>query len=109
MTKSHIAKWIVVGLLASAGFTANAATPSNEVPTIKVNYGDLDLQTDRDVKRLYDRIQRAAAQVCQASEGPWLVNRVFWSSWHACMNNAVGDAVRSVHNQQLNTYYLAKN
>jgi UrcA family protein len=106
------AGWVAVGLLTSAALLTNfasAATVPSDLPTVTVQFADLDLNSDKDVKQLYNRIRLAAVTVCRGSEGPQLANRLFWTSWHACTAKAIGDAVRSVRNQQLNEYYLAQN
>jgi UrcA family protein len=113
MYKHHIAAgWVAVGLLTSATFLTNfasAATVPSDLPTVRVQYGDLDLNSDQDVRKLYNRIRVAAGTVCKGTEGPQLENRLYWTSWHACIAKAVWNAVGSVSNQQLSKYYLAQN
>jgi UrcA family protein len=107
-----VAGWVAVGLLSSATLLTNfasAASVAADLPTVRVQYADLDLNSDKDVRRLYNRIRVAAVKVCEGTEGPQLVNRVYWTSWHACTAKAIGDAVRSVRSQQLSEYYLARN
>jgi UrcA family protein len=86
--------------------SAAASSPLAESPrSVKVRYRDLNLETPQGVAGLYARIHDAAAIVCESSEGPQLVNRVFWTDWNFCVNHAVADAVQAVHNDNLSAYH----
>jgi UrcA family protein len=58
---------------------------------VVVNFGDLDVSTDRDAARALHRIRRAAEDVCDASTGRRThEDRV---ATRACMRDAMGRAV----------------
>jgi UrcA family protein len=76
----------------------------DEASSVTVRYHDLNLDGRDGVAKLYERIHAAAVDVCKSAEGPQLVNRVFWSEWNACINHAVENAVRVVHNDNLSAY-----
>ena len=81
-----------------------AAARVDEAPAVTVKYRDLNLDNRDGVAKLYERIHTAAVDVCKSAEGPQLANRVFWSEWNACINHAVENAVRVVHNDNLSAY-----
>lgn len=76
----------------------------DEVPAVTVRYHDLNLDNRDGVATLYERIHAAAVDVCRSAEGSQLANRAFWSEWNACINHAVENAVRVVHNDNLSAY-----
>jgi len=76
-----------------------------EAPSVTVRYQDLNLNNLEGVANLYERIHAAADVVCRSTEGPQLVNRVFWSEWNACINHAVANAVDTVHDEKLSAYH----
>jgi UrcA family protein len=53
--------FLIAGL-AGAPFAANAATA--DVPSLRVQYADLDLSRDAGVEHLYTRLRHAAGSVC---------------------------------------------
>jgi UrcA family protein len=55
-------------LLAGSLGVAQAATPADDVPTVVVSYGDLDLSTTDGANVLYKRISVAAHKVCPFEE-----------------------------------------
>jgi len=77
---------------------AQATTAANDVPTIVVAYGDLDLGTDDGVRTLYRRISVAAARVCpfQESMDPERV-----SYFKSCRDAAISRAVSELKVGQL--------
>jgi UrcA family protein len=77
----------------------------DEARSVTVRYHDLNLNSLEGVTNLYERIYAAAVVVCRSTEGPRLVNRVFWSEWNACINHAVANAVDTVHNEKLSAYH----
>ena len=77
----------------------------DEAPSLTVRYHDLNLDTPEDVASLYGRIRTAAIDVCKQSEGPQLVNRMFWSGWNGCVTHAIANAVKDVHNEKLSAYH----
>ena len=89
-------------LIAESGM---AVARGDEAPSVTVRYHDLNLDSQKGVADLYERIHAAAVVVCKSAEGPQLVNRVFWSEWNDCINHAVANAVHTVHNEKLSAYH----
>jgi UrcA family protein len=90
---------VLVGcLLAGSVGAAQAATSTDEVPSVVVRYGDLDLSTTKDARVLYQRISDAARQVC-----PYENSRVLMqvSKNRACREAAIERAVNAVNSPQL--------
>jgi UrcA family protein len=90
---------VLVGcLLAGSVGAAQAATSTDEVPSVVVRYGDLDLSTTEGARVLYQRISVAARQVCPAP-----VTRVLALAFkdRACREAAIERAVNTVNNPRL--------
>jgi UrcA family protein len=90
---------VLVGcLLAGSVGAAQAATSTDNVPSVVVRYGDLDLSTTEGVRVLYQRISVAAHQVC-----PFEHSRVLSQVGknRACREAAIERAVNAVNNPQL--------
>jgi UrcA family protein len=109
MLPCHKLNWRMIALLVmptllSAESHADVARV-DEAPSVTVRYHDLNLNNPEGIVNLYERIHAAAVVVCRSVEGPQLVNRVFWSEWNACINHAVANAVKAVHNEKLSTYH----
>ena len=85
-------------LLTGSLGVARAASPTDDVPTAVVSYGDLDLSTTTDVQTLYKRISVAARQVCgfEDSREPARIARA-----NSCRRAAVERAVSEIHSPQL--------
>ena len=98
-------KMLVVGgaLLGTLG-VAQAATPagtvslSDEVPTVVVRYGDLNLATEAGARKLYQRLSAAAQAVCPAQDAHSLAQL---ESNHTCRANAIARAVHEINSPQL--------
>ena len=60
----------------------------------KVNYGDLNLDTEAGAKVLYHRLRRAAGELCTSLES---MDAVLRATWTACYHNAMNSAVASVN------------
>ncbi len=82
----------------SAGFAA-AATPADDVPTVVVRYGDLDLQTDAGLRVLQRRLSAAASKVCPAPYSN--VDLAGLSVARRCQAAAIDRATRSLHDPHL--------
>lgn len=84
-------------LVGSAG-AAQAATPTDAVPTVVVSYADLDLSTSEGANVLYQRISVAAREVC-----PVQITKVVGQvgKGRACLEAAIERAVNAVNNPQL--------
>ena len=68
-----------------------------------VHFSDLDLQRSGDVARLYQRIALSADRLCgpRALPGAYMKSGVYAS----CFRDTVAQAVASVNNPLLTTYY----
>jgi UrcA family protein len=87
---------------AEAALFATAASAA-ESHSLSVPYADLDLDRPADVARLYQRIRRAAEDVC----GPRLLtgSHVPEASYQLCFADAVAQAVARVDRAALSAYH----
>jgi UrcA family protein len=75
--------------------TAMAAEPERtDVPSVKVYYGDLNLQRDEAVASLYRRIERAAERVCERPNER-AVQQIY--ATRKCTETAIERAVASIN------------
>ena len=109
MSESHkIIVRMVALLVLPALFIAESAVagiPAVEAPSVRVQYQDLNLNDQKAIASLYQRISNAADEACKPAEGPQLVNRVFWNAWNDCFAQAIANAARTVHNDKLSEYH----
>jgi UrcA family protein len=91
------AVWAACVLSGSLG-VATAAVPGEEVPTVVVAYGDLDLGTENGVHTLYSRIARAASRVCPYGDAMDPERVVLFKS---CREAAITRAVSEIKSPQL--------
>jgi UrcA family protein len=84
------ATFLALGYAMSAGI-ANAET--SQPLTKKVNYGDLNLDSQEGAKVFYARVRSAAEFVCSPLEGRDLGRQRIW---HACIDDALAAAVTQV-------------
>jgi UrcA family protein len=89
---------LTASLLAGAFGVAHAAAPLDEVPTVVVHYGDLDLSTQDGARALYKRISYAAAKVCPSEDSRDLAR---YAHAQACREEAIARAVREINSPQL--------
>jgi UrcA family protein len=82
--------------------SAIAAARVDDVPSVTVQYRDLNLNNREGIATLYTRIHTAALEVCKAEDGPQYLHRVFWN---ACVAHAMASAVQTVHNDKLSAYH----
>jgi len=90
---------VVLGLLGSAQVLADEPARS-----IRVGYGDLDLNTQAGAATLYNRIRGAARTVC-GYEGSTFTDQAIWRS---CFSGAVSDAVATVNSPRLTALHQGK-
>jgi UrcA family protein len=87
---------VLVGAALVAGFAT--AAQSAELPQVRVNYADLNVNSTAGAAVLYQRIRSAADQVCptfgERDLGAQAVVK-------ACKVRAVGEAVAAVHSAAL--------
>ena len=81
---------------------ARAADDSQEARSVTLQYLSRDLDTPQGASILYQRIRAAATSVCSPLEGRALERK---ASWYRCFNNAVANAVATVHNDTLSAYH----
>jgi UrcA family protein len=109
MLQFHQTHLRVIALLAISALSAAQSAPAlarvDEAPSIIVRYHDLNLDNPQGIASLYGRIHGAAVDVCKSEEGPQHINRVLWDEWNTCINHAVAEAVRAVHNEKLSAYH----
>ena len=72
-----------------------------ETVTIDINYADLDLDTNKGVKRLHARLRRAARHACDVrpvrETGSLAVSRAA----KACYERSLAAAIRKIDNERL--------
>lgn len=88
-------------LLGSQVFAAEPTDP----PSIKVKYGDLNLQAPADAEKLYKRIHWAAREVC-AFAGDRELSILSFDPY--CLASTESAAIKGVNNEALSTYYQTK-
>jgi UrcA family protein len=108
MTKLATKMLLLSGLagLAAAG-TAGAAGASavpGDAPALAVSFSTELLATDGGARALYQRLARAAEQVCppQPTE-----SRIIPALVQKCRAQAIADAVNKIHNQRLAAVHAA--
>jgi UrcA family protein len=106
---SHTACSVVITRMASAAFVAIAVgipasfaqMPMNmregEIPTVKVNYADLNLSSEEGSRALYGRLVVAARQVCPQPSDTLLAIRLNLQA-QRCVTTAVERAVKEIRN-----------
>jgi UrcA family protein len=102
---NYLAKTTLSLTLGVACMAAQAASPPlvGFQSASLVRYGDLNLNQEKDVARLYARITTAADQLC----GPHSLSGIYskWSQYAACFNDTVAQAVSRVHHPALSAYF----
>jgi len=89
---------------ATATFDASGrVSPTDGPPSMKVEYGDLDLANERGQHTLKVRIQRAARIVCGDVGSADLMQEI---AFHACVEQAAREALQQVKWRQLRAGYL---
>jgi len=81
--------------------TAAATTP-DDPPSVRVGYGDLNLDTDAGARMLYRRLLVAAQQVCPDADSRELARA---ANARACQHQAIERAVRAVGSPKLAAVY----
>jgi UrcA family protein len=84
-------------LVGSLG-VAQAATPSDEVPSLVVRYGDLDLSTAAGARALSRRLSTAAHQVCPFEDSKAPAQMAYNNT---CRAEAIARAVHDINSPQL--------
>lgn len=87
----------VCALSGSLG-VAQAAPSIDEVPTVVVAYGDLDLGSENGVHTLYNRIASAAGRVCPSQDA---MDPEHVAQFKSCRDAAITRAVSQIKSPQL--------
>ena len=95
----------VATLLIAAVAPNTFAAGNDDPPSVKVRFGDLNLDTQDGLNTLYRRIQGAAHRVCLQDGGGPYAAYFFWK----CYESAVADAVNKVNNTRLTAMHQNKN
>ena len=106
----YIVKLSLFGLiLTSVPVIANAAgsVKFTGEKTVTVSYADLDMTRAEGVKVFYRRLKNAANQVCGVHVGDLEMLEVITVK-NKCVKSAMAEAVKSVHNDQLDALYYKK-
>jgi UrcA family protein len=103
-TRAHAVMFVGCILAAAANLT-QAAAPAADVPSVTVNYADLNLSTDEGTNRLYSRIASAARAVCEREGSRDLAT---FAASRACESAALARAVSDVHSPRLAAAYATR-
>lgn len=90
-----------------AAGNASASSAPDELPSVKVKYGDLNLSTIEGATALYGRIKRAARTVC-GLDNLQPEERIY-GNWKPCYDQAVASAVTKVNSPMLTAVHGSKN
>ena len=96
----RLIKLLPLAALAFSGL-ASASVPQ-ELPSVVVKYGDLDLTAKPDVVRLHARIRNAAERVCSPLDSRVLGLR---EQFDQCVTDAVRQSVAAVGNENLSRFH----
>jgi UrcA family protein len=91
----------VAAALALGGF-AQGSTRTQDIPSIVVRYGDLNLNSVEGISKLHARLRGASQEVCSA-----LDNRVLGlrEQYDRCVSDALKRGVEDVGNEKLSTFH----
>lgn len=92
---------LVTSILSLTTLDATAAAPTDDANSITVEFGDLNLDRQAGVARLYSRIKGAARQVCNQQSNDQTVSKQVYS---ACVKQAVSTAVARIDRPLLSDY-----
>ena len=92
-------------LIVGASATAYAAAPADGSPSVRVNYRDLNLETEQGTAALYGRIVSAAHRVCAPSDIRILAEV---AAAQSCEAQAIANAVRAVNSPRLAATHSAR-
>lgn len=96
-----LSRYVIPCLALLASGPLAAVTISSDVPSIIVDYSDLNLNSDVGISRLYSRIKYAAKEVCEPSEVR--SGRAYVE--HGCLDRAIARAVADVQSSRLATLH----
>jgi UrcA family protein len=99
MRPTRVRALLLVGCVLGIGSSiAHAATATEDVPSVTVQYSALDLTSDEGARNLYRRIATAAQAVCPEADQRDLDG---FARSKACRSDAIARAVRDIHSPRL--------
>ena len=105
----RVARFVVAFSVAALSCGAALAHPADQSDTATakavVNYTDLDLSKDSDVRSLYARLQRASERVCGDNRD--LRNLSLKRVYDACYQESLSRAVDSVNHSAVTAMFAA--
>jgi UrcA family protein len=97
---------VILSALATGIATVSSAEEVTTPPQLIVKFAQLDVSTSKGASALYARIHSAAVNVCSRMyEGDDLAYRL---NKDACLEKAIGDAVRNVDQPALSAVFATK-
>lgn len=109
MNASRLARLSSMGLTAlMAAFALSTPVLANslvEIPSVTINYADLDVTTPQGTAALYRRIQSAASNVCGFYHARDLQRLQVWKN---CYQVSINNAVSTVNLPQLTALHEGK-
>ena len=98
----QIIKLLPVAAALALGGLAHGSTRSQQVPSVVVKYGDLNLNSVDGIAKLHARLRGASQEVCSA-----LDNRVLGlrEEYDRCVSDALIRGVADVRNEKLTTFH----
>ena len=107
----RVARYVVAFGVAALACGAASAHPSAqseaEIAKAVVNYTDLDLSQEADVRSLYARLQRASERVCGDYKD--LRSLAMKRSYDACYRQSLSRAVDAVNHSAVTAMFVADN
>jgi UrcA family protein len=103
-TKHRAAIYCIFGAATLCALSTSVRA-TEEVPTKRVRFDDLNLANAAGAKVLYERIRAAAREVCASYDTGDLVNRTL----QACVARAIEDGVMKVNAPALTALVPARN
>ena len=98
--------WTAMAVLPlSIGSTAAIGKITDDPPSLKVRFSDLNIEAPEGTQVLYRRIRAAAIQVCKKQNTMDLALRNMYGN---CVVTAIANAVNDVHSGALTALYEAK-
>ena len=90
------------------GFQLANAAPTQAVPSVVVQFADLDLAHRDGAETLYRRLQAAAERVCASRDGRNGTDIGSQTRYKICWQSALATAVAKVDQPALTAYYRAQ-
>jgi UrcA family protein len=95
----------LLGAISSSFIAPSAGAAGLEPLSVTVKYGDLDVSRAQGAITLYSRIRAAAEKVCSPFEAGGVAAKM---RFNGCIDKAISDAVKTIHQPELSAFYSAK-